>query len=202
MKLIYGAGGHGRVLLDTLRTLGQPPDGFIDDGDVPPVIDGIPVFTERILDERTDLIVYHGVGYIGVRRMLAAKLKAKGIVSPTVIHPTAWVSPSATIGPGTVIYAGVVVNTGAVVGEGVILNTGCVVEHDVQLGDWCHISPNATLGGAAQLGEAVWAGMGSTVLPLITIGPETILGANAVATRHLPGHSVAVGIPAKVIKAR
>ncbi|MCB9675617.1 MAG: acetyltransferase [Alphaproteobacteria bacterium] len=202
MRLIYGAGGHGRVLLDALRAQHAEPDGFIDDGKLGQTIDGLPVFPRAILDERADVEVFHGIGYIDVRRRIGLELKARGVVTPTVVHPRAWVSPRATLGPGTVVYAGVVVNTGAVVGEGVILNTGCVVEHDVQIGDWAHVSPNATLGGAARVGASTWIGLGSTVLPLVSVGANSILGGGAVANRDVPDDVVAVGVPARVIKQR
>jgi len=197
VRLIYGAGGHGRVLLDTLRALGQEPDGFIDDGKAGQQVEGLLVHSGTILTEVDRLEVYHGIGYIQVRERIGEQLATLGIPSPTVIHPTAWVSPSATIGPGTVIYAGVVVNTGARVGQGVILNTGCVVEHDVGVGDWAHISPNATLGGAAQVGSRAWVGLGSTVLPRISVGEGAILGGGAVAVRDIEPGVVAVGVPAR-----
>jgi sugar O-acyltransferase (sialic acid O-acetyltransferase NeuD family) len=200
-RWIYGAGGHGRVLLDALRALGQEPDGFIDDAKADQVIDDAPVVRASMLDVG-EHEVYHGIGYIEVRRRIGLELEARGIRSPTVIHPDAVVSPRAVIGAGTVVYAGVVVNPGAVVGRGVILNTGCVVEHDVQIGDWAHVSPNASLGGAARVGDSAWVGIGSTVLPMVSVGDGAILGGGACAVKDVPAGAVAVGVPAAVLKMR
>jgi acetyltransferase-like isoleucine patch superfamily enzyme len=48
--------------------------------------------------------------------------------------------------------------------------------------------------------DNVWLGEGVCVLPGVTIGFGTIVGANAVVTKSIPAMSIAVGAPAKVIK--
>lgn len=48
--------------------------------------------------------------------------------------------------------------------------------------------------------QNVWLGEGVVVLPGVTIGQCTIIGANAVVSKNVPAFSIAVGNPAKVIK--
>ena len=48
--------------------------------------------------------------------------------------------------------------------------------------------------------DNVWLGDGVCVLPGVTIGKGSIIGANAVVTKNIPPGSIAVGIPAKIIK--
>lgn len=50
--------------------------------------------------------------------------------------------------------------------------------------------------------DDVWIGAGAIVLDGVTIGKGTIIGAGAVVTEDIPSYSVAVGVPAKVIKKR
>ncbi len=50
--------------------------------------------------------------------------------------------------------------------------------------------------------DDVWLGVGSTVLDGVTIGKGTVIGAGAVVTKNIPPYSIAVGVPAKVIKKR
>jgi acetyltransferase-like isoleucine patch superfamily enzyme len=50
------------------------------------------------------------------------------------------------------------------------------------------------------IGDNCWLGERVCVLPGVTIGSGTIVGANAVVTNDLPENCIAVGIPAKVIK--
>jgi acetyltransferase-like isoleucine patch superfamily enzyme len=53
-----------------------------------------------------------------------------------------------------------------------------------------------------EIGDDVWFGAGSKVLDGVKIGEGSIIGANAVVTKNIPPYSIAVGVPAKVIKSR
>ncbi|MFO7960965.1 MAG: sugar O-acetyltransferase [Nitriliruptoraceae bacterium] len=55
-------------------------------------------------------------------------------------------------------------------------------------------------GAPIELGDNVWLGGGAIVLPGVTIGADTVVGAGAVVTRDLPAGVVAVGSPARVIR--
>ena len=50
------------------------------------------------------------------------------------------------------------------------------------------------------VGDNVWLGGGVVVLPGVTIGDDTVVGAGSVVTRDLPAGVVAVGNPARVIR--
>lgn len=50
------------------------------------------------------------------------------------------------------------------------------------------------------IGDRVWLGEFVSVLPGVTIGEGTIVGANSVVSKNLPANVIAVGIPAKPIK--
>jgi acetyltransferase-like isoleucine patch superfamily enzyme len=50
------------------------------------------------------------------------------------------------------------------------------------------------------IGEGVWIGANVTVLPGVTIGDQAVIGAGAVVTKDIPANTVAVGVPAKVVK--
>ncbi len=49
--------------------------------------------------------------------------------------------------------------------------------------------------------DGAWIGAGATVLDGVRVGKGAVVGANAVVTKDIPPHTVAVGIPAKVVKA-
>ena len=56
--------------------------------------------------------------------------------------------------------------------------------------------------GPVILGEDVWLGAGVIVLDGVRIGKGSIVGAGSVVTREIPEYSIAVGVPAKVVKVR
>jgi sugar O-acyltransferase (sialic acid O-acetyltransferase NeuD family) len=201
--VVFGAGGHGKVVADVAMSAGFSLAGFVDDS---PTLHGLcilglPVLGNRQWFYQADPEAYTVVIAIGdnyLRFKLARLLANQNIDLTTIISPSAVISPSARIGRGTVVMPGVVVNADAVVGEGAILNTGTIVEHDVMIGQFVHVSPNAALGGAAEVGDLAHIGIGSTVLPLVCIGSRSILGAGSLATRNISNDVVAFGSPARV----
>lgn len=56
-------------------------------------------------------------------------------------------------------------------------------------------------GKPIRIGDNVWLGGGVIVCPGVTIGDNTVVGAGAVVTRDLPANVVAVGNPARVLRA-
>jgi acetyltransferase-like isoleucine patch superfamily enzyme len=56
------------------------------------------------------------------------------------------------------------------------------------------------MGGGSSVGEGVFCGTSSVVLPNTAVGAWSVCGAGAVVTSEVPERSLAVGIPAKVVK--
>lgn len=201
---VYGASGHGKVVTEIAHGSGHQVRGFIDDD--PALLDQhlmkIPVagaFEYLVTrSQHSKVAVALGIGENSARGSVAERCAKAGIPLITLIHQSAIVSPSALIGNGTVLMAGVVVNADAVIGIGVILNTAAVVEHDCQIGDFAHLSPHSTMGGASQIGRESWLGMNASIINGIRVGAGTIVGAGAVVIRDLPDAVVAVGVPARI----
>jgi sugar O-acyltransferase (sialic acid O-acetyltransferase NeuD family) len=203
--LVYGAGGHGKVVADILLSRGDCAiDGFIDDDPSShgstvngiPVIGGAETMEPELQKGRVAVVL--AIGSNVRRKQIAEKCAEWGAELLTAIHPTATVSQSARIGPGTVVMAGAIVNPSAEVGAGVIVNSGAVIEHDVIVGDYAHVSPNAAMGGGSRLGALSHLGLGAIVLPGVAIGQRSVIGAGAVVTRQMADDIVAVGVPAQI----
>lgn len=190
---LYGASGHGMVILDILEANGIPVEGFIDDNPA--------------LDELLDHPVYHGkndaeeliisIGSNRVRKMLAEKLPARFL---TAVHPSAIISPRASIGEGSVVMQGAVVQTCATIGRHCIINTGASVDHECRIADYVHLSPHSTLCGNVSIGEGTWVGAGSTIIQGINVGKWSIIGAGTVVTKDIPDGVLVVGNPGRIIK--
>jgi sugar O-acyltransferase (sialic acid O-acetyltransferase NeuD family) len=153
------------------------------------------------IDELGDLAGDHkAVCAIGTtrRRGFVEQAAATGIDFATLRHPTATVFPSAEVGPGSILGAGVVVAARATIGRHTILNRGVLVGHHTTVGDYVTISPGANVAGAGSVGDGVYVGMGAVVLDRISIGPQSVIAAGAVVTRDVPERVKVKGVPARV----
>jgi sugar O-acyltransferase (sialic acid O-acetyltransferase NeuD family) len=201
-RLIFlGAGGHARVLQELLALQNKTVSGY-----VAPTADSRLVDVEWLGTDDTlagidpsAVRLVNAIGSVradGRRRSAYRSAVALGFRFLTVIDSSAIVRPSASIGAGAQILAGVVVNSNVHVGENTILNTGSIIEHDSVVGANVHVSPGAVIAGSARIGDGTHVGLGARVLQGVSIGSECTIGAGAVVTKDLADGVVAVGVPA------
>jgi len=199
---VLGAGGHGAVVAEIAQASGYSITGFADDK----AEQGTEVLAWRVLGGRAAVpdgaSVALGVGDNKAREDLMHYGEAHGWRIVTLAHPSAVISPSVTIGEGTVVMANATVNARASIGRGCVLNTACSVDHDCIIGDFAHIAPGARLAGTVTVGTRAMVGVGSCVHQVRTIGSDCIIGAGSVVVAHIPDGATAYGNPAKVKAAR
>ena len=207
--LLLGAGGHARVVAETAISTGRYSriafldDRFNDPAQLPDQLGWhvigpfTAVLDPQIRQQFPAALV--AIGKPAVRLQWLSRLAAAGYELPVVTHPAAWLSPSAQLGAGSVVFAHAAIQAQAVIGSGAILNTGCSVDHDAQLGDGVHICPGARLAGEVQVGDRSWIGIGASVIQQIRIGADVTVGAGAAVVRDLPDGVTAVGVPARVL---
>lgn len=86
---------------------------------------------------------------------------------------------------------------------------GCVVHEKTIIGSNCRVFQNVTIGarwpekgygdGVPVIGNNVQIGCGAAILGKVTIGNNSIIGANAVVVKDVPDNCIAVGVPAQII---
>ena len=194
---LFGASGHGKVILDILQTAGFEVSALIDDNPKQAELFDVPIFnsSQSVLNP-TDAVII-SIGNNKVRKRLATELP---VHFGKAIHPSAIISKQAFLGEGTVVMAGVLVNPSAQIGRHCILNTGAIIEHDCQIGDFAHVSPGVSLAGNVIVGEGTHVGIGTSVIQGIKIGKWATIGAGTVVIHDVPDYAVVVGIPGKIIK--
>lgn len=199
---IIGAGGHAKVVAATLLAAGRQIEAFYDDDRA---LWGTSNFAGTVrgviskLENRPHGPAILAIGDNDVRRLLARKLLLRWTCA---IHPDAIVHKTVDLAEGVLICAGAIVQPGSRIGAHSILNTGATVDHDSMLGKYVHIAPGVHLAGNVVIEDGVLMGIGSCAAPGTVIGKNTVVGAGAVVVDNLPPNSVAVGIPAQVIKMR
>ncbi len=193
--IVYGGGGHGKALIDLVRVLGTISIvGIVDDGlPVGAHIMGIPVLGGVNLLGQLHKQGLHlaanavgGIGNITNRINVFEHLRKAGFTCPTLVHPTAFVEPSATLEEGAQVMPHAYVGSEAQVGFGVIVNTGAIVSHDCNLGDYANLSPGAILAGEVSVGHATLVGMGVTVNLHVKIGAHARIGNGATVKQDVP----------------
>ena len=194
---LYGANGHGKVIIDILISSSISIAAVIDDNPKTETVLDIPILKTADFDLNliTNLII--SIGNNRVRKILSNKLKVNYM---TVIHPTAIISKHAKIGKGTVVMAGAILNPDATIGNHCIINTGAIIEHDCLIEDFVHISPGVSLAGNVSVGEGSHIGINACVIQGVKIGKWVTVGAGAVVLKDLPDYVTAVGNPVRIIK--
>ncbi len=195
---IYGASGHGKVILDCLLASGEIVDGFIDDDPEKKHFQGLPVIRLNSIKLKGAKIIM-GIGENQVRKDLVERLNVQ---FGTVIHPSAVVSPNSIVGRGSVVVPQAVINAGSQIGEHCIINTKASVDHDCKLEDYIHIAPGATICGNVAIDSLTWVGAGATIIQDLKIGKNVMIGAGSVVVNDIPDNALVMGIPGKIIKFR
>jgi UDP-perosamine 4-acetyltransferase len=206
--VLIGAGGHCKVIIDIIRSSSEYEIiGITDEHTKTDRILNVPI----IGDDRKLIEIYESgvknafvcvgaLNNMNLRNKLYGKLKTIGFKLPILKHKSSIVSEYTTIGYGTCIMPGAIINAGSVIGINSIINTGSVIEHDCEIGNNTHISPNVSIAGSVRIGDNTHIGIGSTVIQGINIGNNVTIGAGAVVIEDIKDNTLAVGVPAKIIK--
>ena len=190
--ILIGGGEHARVVAEAASANGLVIRGCI-------ARDAPVGFTWLGDDDALNHIDWNtagailGVGRISVRQRLAA---APVRAWTTVVHPRAWVSPSALLGQGVFVGAGSVINANARISDHAIINSGAIVEHDVVVGALSHVAPGAVIGGGTVIGTGVFIGLGARLRDHIRLGNGCTVAMGAVVIRDVDAHLTVKGHPA------
>ena len=209
--VVVGAGGFGRETVEAVRALNAAGArwrlaGYLDDEPARhgTVIDGVPVLggTEQ-LDGMPDVSVVVCTGrpdnYLS-RPRIVDKLGLPPERFATIIHPSASVSATSRVGPGTVLLAQTVLTAAVTVGSHAAIMPHVVLTHDDVIDDFATVASGVCLGGNARVGRCAYVGAGALVRERCSIGSCALVGMGAVVTRDIPPHEVWAGVPARYIR--
>jgi len=142
---------------------------------------GLPVLGgDEALDgiDPREVGLINGLGQLAGQRFrsrLFENMKARGFTFPVLVHPTAWVAPTARLEQGVQIMA------------------GAIVQHDCRIGKNVHIAPGATLCGGITIEDDAFIGSGATLIQGLHIGARAVAGAGVTLVRDLPSDARALG---------
>ncbi len=163
-----------------------------------PIIGDDAIIPDLVNQQYHFLITLGNIGSPAGRVRLYEQITSlKGIMA-TVVSPNAIVSPSATLGEGTIIMQKALVNTEAMIGNNCIINTGAVIEHETYIGNNVHVATSATVNGQCRIGNNCFIGSGSIISNNITIEDNIIIGAGSIVVNDLLKEGTYFGNPARL----
>jgi len=209
--VIVGSGGFGRETAEAVRALNAAGErwrlaGYLDDEKAlhGTVIDGVPVLggSEEIgAMPSVHIVVCTGrPGNYVSRSRIVERLSLPPERYATIIHPSASVPVTASVGPGTVLLAQTVLTAAVTVGSHVAIMPHVVLTHDDVIGDFATIASGVCLGGGVRVGRCAYVGAGALVRENRSVGSGALVGMGAIVTRDIPAGEVWMGVPARYLR--
>ncbi|MFI6247671.1 acetyltransferase [Streptomyces sp. NPDC051016] len=206
--VIVGAGGFARETAQAVADAGEfKLLGHLDDN--PALhgtdVDGVPVLggcdlVHELTGARVVICVGNPRDY-AARARLVRRLALPADRYATVIHPTASVSATSEIGPGTVLLAHCALTAAVRVGAHVAVMPQVVLTHDDVVEDFATLTSGVRLGGGARLERGAYVGSGALVREGTTVGAWSLVGMGSAVLGDVPPGEVWVGSPARRLRA-
>ena len=190
--LILGAGGHAKVVIDALRSVGREIIGILTpDIEKGASFMGIPILgDDKVINQyqADQILLINGLGSLpgkDRRWFLADKYRGKNYQFGQVMHSNTSVSSDVLLSEGVQLMNGVIIQPSCKIGLDTIINTGSLIDHDCSIGSRCHIAPGVTLSGGVTIGDSVHIGTGVKVIQGVHIGNGTIVAAGTTVCKDI-----------------
>lgn len=203
---IIGAGTYGEAMCELADILDYSVIGFYDEDEKKlglsimdyPVLGKFSELNDKEISKNNYIVA---IGNNVARFKIMTKINNSGGYTPTLIHPTATISPSAEIGNGVYIQAHAYIWTKVKINDFCIISPNVVVAHHSIIGKACLISTLAGVGASINIEDKVFVGMGCTIVTgMHIVGENSVIGAGAVVLKDVDKNSVYAGVPAKKIR--
>jgi sugar O-acyltransferase (sialic acid O-acetyltransferase NeuD family) len=210
--IVVGAGGFGRETVELVKALQASGHdihlrGICDDD---PELEGIEILGVPVLgpvaavadhpDAQLVVTIGNPSNYTS-RKRIVAQLAFGPDRYATLIHPTAIVPASATVGAGSILHAYSVLTADVAVGSHVVMMPAVVLTHDDRIADFVTFGAGARLAGAVTIDEGAYIGSGASIREEVTVGAWSLVGMGSVVTRNIPPRQVWAGSPARYVRA-
>jgi sugar O-acyltransferase (sialic acid O-acetyltransferase NeuD family) len=209
--IIVGGGGFCRELIFFITTTAEagriaPVGGYLDDqGET---LDGFDYPEAPWLGTTDDFTPQPGDGFVlavgspKAKRIVHAKLSARGGVFPQLIHPGATIVRTAQLGEGVIFCPGTLSGADTRIGRFVTFNGSSGIGHDSSVGEFTTISSHVDVTGNVTIGTDVLVGSNVSFLPKVKVGDGATVGAGSIVYRSIPAGATVYAPPAKLLKLR
>jgi sugar O-acyltransferase (sialic acid O-acetyltransferase NeuD family) len=209
--LIIGGGGFARETLELIRAVNAVTPtcrvmGILDDDERMHGhrIHGNPVIgPSEAVHEYPDALVAVCVASPdnpAGRLALVDRLGLRSERYATLVHPSAVVPHSASIGSGSVLHAGTVLTADVTLGSHVAIMPRVVLTHDDRVGDGVTFGAGVCVAGGVTIGDAAYVGSGALLREHVVVGNGSVIGMGAVVTHSVPPGEIWAGVPARLLR--
>lgn len=202
--IIIGAGGHAVSVANVALSMGYEVRYFVDKNRAGSTFLDREVIAD--LDALGHLDHYAfaiAIGDNASRERVKKELTVRySLAFPALIHASAVISSFSNVGAGTVVMPLAVVGPNTHIGEFCIVNTRASIDHDCHMGPFSSLAPGVTTGGTVSIGERSAISIAAVVKHGVTIGHDTVVGANSYLSADLGNKLLAYGTPAKIVRTR
>lgn len=142
------------------------------------------------------------MGDMKIRKTLTDKIKQKGGILPTIVHPTAIVSKFANVSnEGVIIGPYSIIQSDVTICEGVVIWDATLICHTTKINNFVFVGPQNLVGANLIIEPYVFIGQRSLLISgkACCIGEDSLIGAGAVVTKTINKNRKVVGFPAKEI---
>ena len=205
--IIIGASGFGREVANVVEAINlHIPTwnliGLIDDNLSGKTVEGFNIIgtVDDVINIKNKPYVAIAIADYKTRKRLVEKFETHGFKFATLIDPSARIGRRVEIGEGSIICMDTHFTTNIKIGDHCIINNSCGIGHDTILADYVSMMSNTIIGGDVFIGEGCYFGLSCSVINMININQYCKFGSGAIVVTDIPSNSLAVGVPAKVIK--
>jgi sugar O-acyltransferase (sialic acid O-acetyltransferase NeuD family) len=201
--IILGVGAHGPEMAEIVERVNRVQEtwnllGFIspDGSQVGECVNGYPV-----LGNMEQLQHYPDAGVVPLCDIpQRSEVPYHQLVS--LIDPSTFVSRTARIGVGCVVFPHCYIGLHARLEDFVFCLSGCIINHDDVIQQGCILASGVTLAGHVQVESGCYLGQGCSCRQYLRIGRDSFIGMGAVVLNDVPLNSVMVGNPARKLRDR
>ena len=200
--VIIGDGGHAASVSDAAAGQGFDVVQLVDVSSADGSFDSLIMKLGQLDVAEISLGLGLGINFVRRQAYNSILMKFPTTHFPPIVHPTASVSPSAHMGPGSVALAHSHIGAQSHVSPGAVLGVGASVDHGSSLGEFVSLGPGARIAGDVSIGRRTVIGLQAGILQGRTVGEDSVVGAQSLVIEDIPSLSIAVGSPCRVIRAR
>ena len=153
---------------------------------------------DTYIPEENDVFIC-AIGDILLKRKLCNIMLAKNAKFINIIHNSVILGENVKLGNGIIICPNTVISSDVFIDDFVCINISVCIGHDVEIKKYCQINPNSTLSGNCFIDELSIIHGNCYLIPSISIGKNTTIGAGSVVLKNIEDNVTACGNPARVI---